>query len=259
MLARVAELPLIISVDDHVVEPADVWAERLPAKYTRHRPPHRPGSDGRDHVRRRQAHGATRLRRRPHRLVVLRGAAPTAPAPRRRGRRAARRGDHHRRHLRRHAPRCVPGEAPPRGHGHQPSRGVVVLPDLPPLLRADLHRGRRQGPGAVVREGLQRLDGGRVVRGVGGPAHPVVPHPAVGRHAGGRRSAAQRGARGEGRVLQRDPPVPGAAVGARPRPTTGTRSSRPVPRPAPSSTCTSGRRRRCRRPPPTPLRRWARR
>ena len=27
------ELPLIISVDDHVVEPADVWTDRLPAKY----------------------------------------------------------------------------------------------------------------------------------------------------------------------------------------------------------------------------------
>ncbi len=33
MLARVAELPLIISVDDHVVEPANVWQDRLPAKY----------------------------------------------------------------------------------------------------------------------------------------------------------------------------------------------------------------------------------
>ncbi len=33
MLARVGELPLIISVDDHVVEPANVWADRLPAKY----------------------------------------------------------------------------------------------------------------------------------------------------------------------------------------------------------------------------------
>jgi predicted TIM-barrel fold metal-dependent hydrolase len=33
MLATVAELPLIISVDDHVVEPADVWQDRLPARY----------------------------------------------------------------------------------------------------------------------------------------------------------------------------------------------------------------------------------
>src|SRR5579862_4566594 len=28
-----AELPRIISVDDHVVEPANVWSDRLPAKY----------------------------------------------------------------------------------------------------------------------------------------------------------------------------------------------------------------------------------
>ena len=28
-----AELPLIISVDDHVVEPPGVWQDRLPSKY----------------------------------------------------------------------------------------------------------------------------------------------------------------------------------------------------------------------------------
>ena len=28
-----AEIPKIISVDDHVVEPADVWQKRLPKKY----------------------------------------------------------------------------------------------------------------------------------------------------------------------------------------------------------------------------------
>ena len=28
-----AEFPRIISVDDHVVEPPDVWSSRLPAKY----------------------------------------------------------------------------------------------------------------------------------------------------------------------------------------------------------------------------------
>ena len=27
------EIPKIISVDDHVVEPPDLWVERLPAKY----------------------------------------------------------------------------------------------------------------------------------------------------------------------------------------------------------------------------------
>ncbi len=28
-----AELPKIISVDDHIVEPADVWTSRMPAKF----------------------------------------------------------------------------------------------------------------------------------------------------------------------------------------------------------------------------------
>jgi predicted TIM-barrel fold metal-dependent hydrolase len=32
-LATVAEIPKIISVDDHVIEPAHVWTDRLPARY----------------------------------------------------------------------------------------------------------------------------------------------------------------------------------------------------------------------------------
>ena len=181
------------------------------------RPPHRPGSDGRDHLRGRQAHGAARHRGVAHRLVVLRGAPSTPPAARRGRRRAPRRGDHHRGHLRGHAPGCLPGQASARGHGHQPSRGVAVLPDLPPVLRTDLHRGRRQGARPSVRQGLQRLDGRRVVCGVGRPADPAVPHPLVGRQARRCRGATERGPWGEGGVLQRDPTLLGAAVGARPR------------------------------------------
>ena len=33
MLGRMVEIPKIVSVDDHVVEPADVWQSRLPEKY----------------------------------------------------------------------------------------------------------------------------------------------------------------------------------------------------------------------------------
>ena len=33
MLGPMAELPMIVSVDDHVVEPANVWMDRLPSKY----------------------------------------------------------------------------------------------------------------------------------------------------------------------------------------------------------------------------------
>ena len=33
MLSRMADLPKVISVDDHVMEPGDVWTSRLPARY----------------------------------------------------------------------------------------------------------------------------------------------------------------------------------------------------------------------------------
>ena len=32
-MASVTDFPKIISVDDHVVEPANIWTDRLPAKY----------------------------------------------------------------------------------------------------------------------------------------------------------------------------------------------------------------------------------
>ena len=35
------EIPQIISVDDHVIEPPNVWQDRLPAKYKDDRPAHR--------------------------------------------------------------------------------------------------------------------------------------------------------------------------------------------------------------------------
>jgi len=33
LLSDMAELPRIISVDDHVVEPATLWSDRLPGRY----------------------------------------------------------------------------------------------------------------------------------------------------------------------------------------------------------------------------------
>ena len=43
-----AELPRIISVDDHVLEPPDLWTSRLPAKY-RERGPRIERAKGRFH------------------------------------------------------------------------------------------------------------------------------------------------------------------------------------------------------------------
>ena len=49
-----ASIPKIISVDDHVVEPAHVWERWLPAKY-RDRGPGRAQRRGEHHVRGRRA------------------------------------------------------------------------------------------------------------------------------------------------------------------------------------------------------------
>ena len=88
---------------------------------------------------------------------------------------------------------------------------LALLPDLPALLRPDLRRGARQGGRARLRARLQRLDGRGVVRRQRRPAHPAVPHPAVGHRPRRRGDPAQRRAGRAGRDLQRDPHPPRAA------------------------------------------------
>ena len=39
--AAPADIPWIVSVDDHVIEPASLWVSRLPARYPRRRAPGR--------------------------------------------------------------------------------------------------------------------------------------------------------------------------------------------------------------------------
>ena len=212
---------MIISVDDHVVEPPNVWQDRLPSKYAEVGPRIVRAPMPEVEFRGGHAQGQAGLRGCAGRLVVLRGPQAAAAAGRLRRRRAPRRGDHEGRHLRGHAPGLLRGQAPARRHGRQPHRGGAVLPDLPPLLRPDLHRGQGQGARPALRQGLQRLDGRRVVRRLGRPPHPPVPDPAVGRRAGGGRGAAQRRAGRARRVLQRDPALPRPAERARPRPLLG--------------------------------------
>ena len=219
----------------------------------------RAGPDARGRVPGRSAEGQAGLGGRSRRLVVLRGPQAPPAARRLRRRRAPRGGDHEGRHLRGHAPGLLRGQAAARRHGRQPHRGGAVLPDLPPLLRPDLHRSQGQGARPALRQGLQRLDGRGVVRRLRRSAHPALPDPAVGRRAGGGRGAAQRRARRAGRLLQRDPAVPRPAQRARPRPLLG--SLLPGLRGDADHRQHAHRqsRRRCRRPRPTPRRRWVRR
>ncbi len=208
-----AELPKIISVDDHVVEPAHVWQTWLPEKFRADGPRvERRGVGGMKHIGGGTYEQEFDRRRAPGRLLGVRRPRLHPQAPRRRRRLQPRRDDDDADDLRRDAPRVLRPEGPRRGPGDEPRRGVALLPDVPAVLRPDLHRapGPRHGPG--LRQGLQRLDGRGVVRRLGRRPHPADHRPAVGRRAGRRRGAPQRRARRPRRLLQRDARPPRAAV-----------------------------------------------
>ena len=87
-----------------------------------------------------------------------------------------------------------------------------MLPDLPPVLRPDLHRGHQDRELGLAC--VRAYNDWMVEEWCGDsrrPADPAVPHPAVGRRAGGRRDPAQRRPRGARRDLLRDPAPPRAA------------------------------------------------
>ncbi|MEZ5182773.1 MAG: amidohydrolase family protein [Acidimicrobiales bacterium] len=162
--------------------------------------------------RRHEAHRRRRLRadlrrRRPAgRLLGVRRPRLHPQAPRGGGGLLARRDDHDADDLRRDAAGLLrPGRAG-EGPGDQPRRGQPLLPDLPAVLRPDLHRAPRPRHGPGVREGLQRLDGRGVVRRLERRPDPPHHRAAVGRRAGRRRGAPQRRARRARRVLLGDPP-----------------------------------------------------
>ena len=159
---------ILVSVDDHVVEPPDMFDGHLPAKYKDARAQGHPD------------------RRRQRRLDLRGQRAPEHRAQR--GRRPAARGVRHRADvLRRDAPGLLRHRPAHRRHERQRRARLDVLPVLPAVLRPALqpHRGqgRRPGDGA----GLQRLAHRRVVRHAPGPLHPAVDPADLGSRADGRR------------------------------------------------------------------------
>ena len=138
-------IPRIVSADDHVVEPPDVFTSRLPAKYRELGPRvvRKPVAEmtfrGGKYVTRMGERG----RRRPLADWWIYEDLAVAAHPARRvcglrARRRAGRADD----LRRDASRLLPARPAPRRHGPQLGRGVAVLPDVPALLRPDVPRGR---------------------------------------------------------------------------------------------------------------------
>ena len=208
------ELPKIISVDDHVIEPPHVFQEWLPQRFREQgprgrAPPHR----GRDAHGRRGVPAPVGRRRHPRRLLGLRGPhRHRAPAQPGRGGLPARRDGRAGRDLRRDASGLLRPEGPPRRHGRELGRGVAVLPHVPALLRADVHRGEGPRPRARVRARVQRLDGRGVVRRLRRPPDPADHRAAVGRRARRRRDPTQRRARRASRDVLRDPAQPRAAL-----------------------------------------------
>ena len=160
------EPPLIISVDDHVVEPPDLWQSRLPATLPGPRPAHRAPED----EPRRGGEGGAGWRCAGPRPTTASGATSGTTTT-----------------------SCRPfmmlsaavgfeevgfslttfDDDPPgrleaggaaRRHGRQPRRGRHLLPQHPaPLLRADLLEREDKELALPVRAGLQRLDDRRVV------------------------------------------------------------------------------------------------
>ena len=165
---------ILVSIDDHMVEPPDMYENHVPAKWKdqvpkvvrneqRRRRVALPGPGHLDAVRhgrhRRLAQGGVGLQPR----LLLRAAAGLL--------RRARAG---------------------AGHGRQRRAGVDELPDDGRLQRPHVHRGRRQGARARHAPGLQRLGHRRVGRQLPGPVHPPRPRPDVGRRPRGRGGAPPR-------------------------------------------------------------------
>ena len=153
------ELPKIISVDDHVVEPPHVWQTWLPEKYRAKGP----------RVERKRW-GAVRAQARApattndedpdgewgdawiyeDRLIYVHKKFVAIPLEATPGGDVVEVRPHDdgddRRHLRRHAPGLLRPRRPRRGLRAQLDRRVAAVPDVPALLRPDVLRGRGQGP-----------------------------------------------------------------------------------------------------------------
>ena len=147
---------IMISVDDHLVEPPDLFENHLPASYA-----------GRDEAPR------VERRRDGSDVWMFNGHEDPERRPQRR-RRPTQGGVRHRAdRLRRDAPRLLEHRRPHQGHERRRRAGFDVLPVVPRVLRADVRHGRRQGLRPRRAAGLQRLARRRVVR----PPTPAASSP----------------------------------------------------------------------------------
>ena len=257
-MSAAADFPRIVSVDDHVVEPAHLFEQWLPKRFVE-RGPHveRHGLGGLKFV------GGTRYE------YTLSEDGPPCDIWFYEGLMYP-----HKRHVaavgfERDEMELVPITYDEMRPGcYEPKARVddnelnwvdvsLCFPTFPRFCGQTFLEAERQGARARVRARVQRLDGRGVVRRQRRQARPALHHSALGRRARGRGGPAQRGARRARGLLQRDRAEPRICPASTPG--TGTRSSPRARRRRPSSACTSARRRRCRRRRPTRRRRCRRR
>ena len=141
------ELPLIISVDDHVVEPPTLWTDRLPKKYL-DRAPRVERDTAKFHFEggvfsyEKGVEGGELCDWWLYDDLVY-------PFPKLSAALDFEDLDVTPGHLRRDPPRLLEAARAARGHDGQPRRGVDLLPEhAPPLLRPDVLRAQGQGPRA---------------------------------------------------------------------------------------------------------------
>ena len=166
---------ILVSIDDHMIEPPDMYENHVPAKWQDQVP-----KVVRNDERRRRV-GVPGRERPPRRSAW----PPPSAGPRRSGASTPAR-----------TPSCGPGcfdvHERVRDMNANGVLGVDELPDDGRLQRPHLHRGRRQGARARHAPGLQRLGHRRVVRRVPGPVHPARHRPDVGRRPRRRGGAPHR-------------------------------------------------------------------
>ena len=154
-----AEDLILVSVDDHVVEPPDMFDGRVPAKWKDRAPRIVHNDDGTD-------------------VWVVRGQHHPQRGPQRRGRPPARGVRDRADLLRRDAPGLLRHPRAGPGHERQRRARVDVLPLLRPVLRPALRPDRGQGPRHRHAPGLQRLAHRDLVRRLPGRFIPLR-HPAA--------------------------------------------------------------------------------
>ncbi len=176
----------IFSVDDHIVEPPDVWSSRVPAKY-RDAAPHVIEEDGREY-----------WVYEDQRILTM-GLNAVAGKPRDQwDMEPARFSD------------MIPGCYDPKERAARPAVAGRArerrVPDPAALRRHAVQQLLRQGPRERVRRGVERLHPRRVVPG--GTTRPVRAHghlPGVGSRARGTGDRALRVEGREGALLHREP------------------------------------------------------